>query len=220
MESKESTTRAAGALIHPQAAEWMEFLYGEISQQSRNELQAHLGECAQCAEQVAKWREGMEALDEFQLPSTPRSRRRWLPVLRLAAAAAIVIAAGMGFTIGRRASSSAEIESLKNSVAQLELMAQGQQTLNYSNTLFAATAAANQETLRLLSDFARVQDEKQLADQRAFAVALQNFEARLQKVHRDLETVAINTQTGFQQTHQNLSELVSYFPPAQIPNSK
>jgi|ERR1041385_5726154 hypothetical protein len=220
MESKESAKRIAGALAHPETGEWMEFLYEESSPARRRKLTAHLAECPLCTDQVEKCREGMQALDQFELPAASLPKRSGLPLFRLAAAAAIVFAVALGFALGRRSSTSAEIESLRNSVARLEITVQSQQTLNYSNSMFAATAAANEETIRLLTDFTRSQDEKLLADGQAVRLTLQSFDARLAKLGHDLETVAINTQTGFQQTRQNLSELVAYFPVTSPPNQK
>jgi len=210
MDSKESTARTTGALIHPEEADWMDFLYGEVAPTRKRELLAHLKECHVCSGNVDQWRESMQALDQFQLPPPPRAGRSWIPALRLAAAAVFVLV--IGFAIGRRSSPSAEIADLRNSVAQLALMVQTQGTTSYSNSLFAATTAANEETLRLLGDYSRAQDEKLIADRQALAVALQTFEARLAQVRSELETVAVNTQTGFQETHHNMSQLVSYFP--------
>ena len=218
MESKESTPRAAGALNHPDANEWIEFLYEETPAPRRRQIEAHIAECSSCESKLKSWRETMQLLDRYELPAVTRPKRSWVPAFRLAAAAAVVLAAGLGFVFGKRSTSSAEVEKLRHSVAQIELMLQSNQTLNISNSLFAATAAANEETIRLLADFAHSQDEKLLADRQSVGLVLQDFEARLTKVHHDLEIVAVNTQTGFQQTRRNLSELVSYFPPNAPPN--
>jgi hypothetical protein len=221
MESNQSTSRAAGTLNHPHADDWVEFLYDETPGPRRQEIEAHIAGCSSCASKVKTWGETMQALDRFELPAVGRHAKSWMPAFGLAAAAALVLAAGLGFAFGKRSSSSAEVDKLRNSVARMELIFQSNQTAAYSNSIFAATAAANEETLRLLADFAHSQDEKLLADRQAVGLVLSDFEARLGKVHRDLETVAVNTQTGFQQTRRNLSELVTYFPPnapANIPS--
>jgi hypothetical protein len=222
MESEESISRTAGPLNHPQPEEWVEFLYEETPGPRRRQIEAHIANCPTCAGKMKSWSETLQALDRFELPVIARPAKSWMPAFRLAAAAAVMLAAGLGFAIGKRSSSSAEVEELRHSVAQMELMLQSNQTLVYSNSIFAATTAANEETLRLLADFAHSQDEKLLTDRQAVGLALTDFEARLGKVHRDLETVAVNTQTGFQQTRQNLTELVAYFPPnapANIPTA-
>src|SRR2546423_7142082 len=103
-KSKESTARTAGALTHPNPGEWMEFLYEETEPTRRTELLAHLGECALCAAQVDQWRERMQAPDKFELPPPARKKIDWVPVLRLPAAAAIVISPGLWVTLGRRSS--------------------------------------------------------------------------------------------------------------------
>jgi len=197
---------------HPGQAEWMDFLYDEVAPDRKRELELHLEGCASCATRLEEWRESMDALDEFKLPAGPRLRSPWVPVFRFAAAAALVLATG--FILGRRSNTStAEMETLRNSVAQLALMVQAQESSSYSNSMFAATTAATEETIRLLTDYSRSQEEKRLADRQAFGLALQAFEVRLTRVSGDLETVAVNTQTGFQETHQNLSQLVSFVGP-------
>jgi len=199
-------------MIHPEQSEWMDFLYEEVAPARKRDLLQHLEQCPSCARHLDEWRESMQALDKFELPPAPRIKRSWAPVFQFAAAAAFVLLAG--FALGRRgATSPAEIESLRHSVAQLALMVQAQETTGYSNSIFAATTAASEETIRLLGDYSRGQEDKRLADRQALGLALQTFEARLARVTGDLETVAVNTQTGFQETHQNLSQLVSYYGP-------
>jgi hypothetical protein len=72
----------------------------------------------------------------------------------------------------------------------------------------------------LLGNYSRAQEDKRAADRQAFGLALKAFENQLARVSGDLETVAVNTQTGFQETHQNLSQLVSFVGPYPPPNQK
>jgi len=63
MQSKDPNTRASGALNHPDAAQWMGFLYGEIAPEKKRELTAHLVGCAACANQIQTWRSTMKELE-------------------------------------------------------------------------------------------------------------------------------------------------------------
>ena len=198
---------------HPDATEWMSFLYGEVAPERKRELETHLAECAGCAERVSAWRSGMTALDDWHLPAA-RATTHWVwPALKWAAATALVL--GMGFVLGRQASpASEELVELKASVAQLTGALQRQQGEQLTNTVKLATAAANAETLRLLSGYSQLQAEQRYSDQQAVAVALRNFETRLGRLRAELETVALNTENGFEQTHENLTRLASFSAPA------
>jgi hypothetical protein len=105
------------------------------------------------------------------------------------------------------------VAELKASVAQLVETVQRERGVNLTNSVTIATAAASTETLRLLSEYSRLQAEQRTADQAAVAVALRNFETRLGRLRTELETVALNTESGFEQTRENLTRLVSFTAP-------
>lgn len=200
---------------HPDVTEWMAFLYGEVAPERKHELEAHLAGCANCAAELAGWRSGMTALDDWKLPVKRRTPRRALPVLKWAAAAALVL--GVGFLFGRQFSpASAELAELKASVAQLAESVQRERGVNLTNSVNIATAAANAETLRLLSGYSQLQAEQRTTDQQAIALAVRNFETRLGRLRTELETVALNTENGFEQTRENMTRLASFSAP--LPN--
>jgi hypothetical protein len=153
----------------------------------------------------------MNALDDWPLPAKRYARRQWMPTLRWAAAAAVVLAVGFG--LGRQSSNArAEVAALKTSIADLTAVVEREHNFNLSNSM-AIAATANTETLRLMSDYARLQQEQRAADQEVIKTALRSFDLRLGRVRSDLQTVAVNTEAGFEQTHQNLAQLVSYSLP-------
>ena len=212
MQTQNQKPRTAGILNHPADAEWMAFLYEELPPAKRRELGAHLANCAACAAEVQTWRSGINALDQWALPATRPVRRPWWPSLKWAAAAALAL--GFCFLLGRLTSpAAAQLAALKTSVARLEQRAQQEGNSGLGGSIEAATTAANNETLRLLAEFSRVQDEQRAADQQAFNLSLRTLNARVDKVRAELETVAVNTETGFQQTHENLTQLVSFSMP-------
>jgi len=213
MQSQDSNTGTVGTVNHPNSTEWMSFLYGECAPEQRRELDTHLATCPTCAGQVQTWRSGMNALDDWPLPAKRHVRRPWVPMLKWAAAAAVVLAVGFG--IGRQTSNArAEVAALKSSIADLTAVVEREHTLNLSNSL-AMAATANTETLRLLGDYARLQQEQRAADQEVIKTALRSFDLRLGRVRSDLLTVAVNTEAGFEQTHENLAQLASYSIPHQ-----
>ena len=87
---------------------------------------------------------------------------------------------------------------------------------NLTNGVNIATDAANTETLRLLSEYSQLQAEQRSTDQQAIALALRNFETRMGRLRTELETVALNTENGFDQTRENLTRLASFASP--LPN--
>ena len=211
MRSQPSNTESSSPVIHPADAEWMAFLYEELTPATRREMGAHLARCSACAAKVQAWRGGMNALDEWSLPSARDAARQWFPVLKWAAAAGLVLV--LGFGLGRRSSgSAAEMSALKDSIARLAELVR-QERNGAPQTEAVARTVAGAETLRLLDDYSRQHDEQRATDQQAVAVALRAFDARLNKVRAELETVAVNTQTVFEQTHEDLAQLASFSLP-------
>ncbi len=215
MQSQDSTHGPASAVKHPDATEWMAYLYGEVALERRRELEGHLAGCANCASELAGWRAGSAALGDWKLPATRRRTTPALfPVLKWAAAAALVL--GVGFLLGRQFSpAGAELAELKASVAQLAESVQ-RERINLTNSADIATAAANAETLRLLSGYSQLQAEQRTTDQQAIALTMRNFETRLGRLRTALETVALNTENGFEQTRENMTRLASFSMP--LPN--
>ena len=223
MQSQETNTRTTGALKHPDAAEWMAFLYAEVAPERRRELEDHLAHCADCSAQMDTWRASSKGLDEWRLPVMRRTSsparlalRPWWPALKWAAAALVL---GLGFAFGRQTSPNAsELAALKTSVAQLTGAMQQERGAALSNNVNIATAAANAETLRLLADYSQLQASQRASDQQNLGVALRSFETRLGRLRAELETVALNTENGFEQTHENFSRLASFSAPVKNDN--
>lgn len=212
MQSQESTNRAASVIGHPEAGEWMAFLYGELPNERQQELDRHVSECAACAEQVTVWRASMAALDEWKLPALNRPVTRRAAAFKWAAAAALVLA--LGFVAGRHLSpGAAELTRLQESVAQLRQSIQQERASVLSNAVASATVAASTESLRLLTEYSELQERARSSDRRALALTLQNLETRVSQLRAELETVAVNTEDGFEQTHQNMSRLASFSMP-------
>jgi len=192
---------------HPTESEWMEFLYEEITPSRKRDLRQHLRECPACAEQVVAWKAGMRSLDAFRLPAAKAAPvALWQPVLRWGAAAAVILA--LGFVLGRTTSvSSRQLRELQVTVANLNQAAQSSPALAKDNVAAIANQVASQETLRILNEYTRALEDQRTQDRRSTALAIYNLESRIAGLHTDLETVAVNTQDGLQETHAGLAQL-------------
>jgi hypothetical protein len=211
MRSHDANTPGGSPVKHPAAEEWVAYLYGEITPERARELREHVARCAACGEQLNQGRAGMAALDTWQLPKLRPSVPRWAPapLIKWAAAAAIVLA--VGFALGRQTSvHSRELAALKSTVAQLGERMEREHTLNSSNALAVASSVASDGPIRLLSDYAQLNDRQRAEDGQKIALALRDLDARLLALRSELETVAVNTETGFRQTKLGLTTLASY----------
>src|SRR5262249_18355123 len=162
----------------------------------------HLAGCADCAKQVKSWRASMTALDAWELPASRRTpTRQWQPLLKWAAAAAVVLS--VGFLLGRQTSNAAtELSALKASVSPLAATVERDREANVLNATDEAASTAESEVARLMTDYARAAEAVRAEDRRATVVALQEIESRLGRLRAELETVAVNTQDSFQQTQK------------------
>ncbi len=213
---------------HPNSEAWMSFLYRELSPERSAELDAHLRQCGECQEHVAQWRGTMAVLDAGKFTAKTRSRRSAVPVLRWAAAAALVL--GIGFGAGRLTSSSsaemARLEVALRTEMEIKLAASRAEFLASidkrnadltPNIKSVASEAARVEAESLLVKFARSIDEQRDADRDVFVTALRNLEERrateFAALRKDLDTLAVNADDGLSRTQEQLMELASMTQP-------
>lgn len=213
---------------HPNSEEWMSFLYREVSPERSAELDTHLRQCGECQKHVAQWRGTMAALDADRSPAVTQRRRSAVPVLRWAAAAALIL--GLGFGAGRWTSSpSAEMARLeaalrtemetKLAASRAEFVAalDKRNAESRANLQTVASEAARVEAESLLMKFARSIDEQRDADRDVFVTALRNLEERrateFAALRKDLDTLAVNADDGLSRTQEQLMELASMTQP-------
>lgn len=177
----------------------MSFLYDEDSEQHHRELDAHVRTCSECAARMNAFRAGRHALDGWKLPQPRLAQPR--PILRWAAAAAVLLAIGIG--IGRY--SRADATSLRASLQQ---------------ELDARLAAAHAETQQLLAGWAQDFDRKHESDTANVRQALKQMDVRhgaeAARLRRDLDTVAIVADARLSQAQEQLYQLASFNPPAAL----
>jgi hypothetical protein len=213
MQTTVASSDRARPVNHPSAEEWMAFLYQELSPAQLRELQAHLAQCADCSTRVSAWRESRERLDAWPLPVTHRRPSQRRPLLQWAAAAALVL--GLGVALGRMTSpATGELRDLREAVARLARQADSQPGLVAEPLIAAATQAATAASGKFCAEFATALAEQRAADQQAIHLAIRRLESRINLVQGQVETVAVNTEDTFQQTHRNLVQLIAYALPA------
>jgi anti-sigma factor RsiW len=213
MPDQDTKSDADRSVSHPTAEEWMDFLYGECAEERRAAMETHASQCPDCAQRVKEWRASLSELDEWKLPAAEHSvsktiTQRFAPLVKWAVAAVVLLSTG--FLAGQFSSNSGkEIAALKSSVAGLSERMQQNLTAQTNNTLVVATEVANNEANRLLAEYSASQEARRLADQKSVGQVLAALELRLDNLHSELTTVALNTQTGFHRTHENLIALAS-----------
>jgi hypothetical protein len=212
---------------HPNAEEWIAFLYGEVNSSQKAGLTAHLRSCDQCSAAVRAWRGSMNALDQWAVPDVRHTAPN-RSVVRWAAAAAIVLF--LGFGLGRFASpSAAEMRSWRSSLEhdfdrKLDAARSGlaeqmnaQHLVLQDKIIAAAAESAATETRQLLTDFVKSSAEKSDADRETIASALKQLDARWISYHdalrKELETVAVLTEDGLADTQQQLVQLAGITQP-------
>jgi hypothetical protein len=213
---------------HPTSERWMSFLYGESAPQERLELESHLQTCAECQSRLNTWRGSMTALDAWTVPQAPRRARPW-PLLKWAAAAAVVL--GLGVGLGRLSfASSTEFKNLaatlrqdfdqRSAATRAGLMAdlKREQLAMLQQAIALAAQSASAETQRVLATFAESDDGRRPVDAQELAIALQRLEAqwaaRFAALRRELETVAMFTEDSFDDTEEKLVRLAGFTQPS------
>jgi hypothetical protein len=216
-------TREAFDPKHPSPAQWVGWLYGECTRREHARLEAHLEACAECRGQLSRWQTVTRELNAGALPKSQPARASWLPVIKWAAAALLVL--GVGFMLGWRSHNperefAAWRQQLKSewqgdfrqSAAQLQTDLETSQkaaatelasrVLDYSRKAieqYAQQFARNYETTRQ-TESALVWDRLQaLEDQRA-----EDYSA----LRKDLETLALTAAGEFWKTRRQLGGLI------------
>lgn len=170
-------------MTHATQDELIDFAYGELPTERRAAVEAHVASCDECRQKIAAWGAARSELAAWSLPDQVVSKvapsRNTGVALRWAAAAAVLIGAGYGLA---RATAPATLDPSA-------LRAQIVQELRVELASQQASFAANESQRRRSFETSVVQEMTDLEMRRLTA------EAALRK---DVETVAIRTQAGFQ----------------------
>lgn len=181
---------------HPTEQDWMAFLYHEGSIQDRHEWQQHLASCPACQQTVRKWREVMGGLTAWGITGQPKTYQRRFAWLKMAAAAMLAI--GLSFMAGLRTGWSRPPAEQLMAQLEPEIRTRLQQQLasDLTRQLSAEWQSALDKTRTQIGD-----DLRQYQSQQLTAYAL---------LRRDLENLAVATQTAIGRTYLQLGQLTSY----------
>jgi anti-sigma factor RsiW len=180
---------------HPKPEEWVPYVYGEAPANVRQKLAAHLNGCPQCREEIETWKRNLNRLDAWKMPGTARTRTPLaIPFVRWAAAAALMLAAGI--LIGRATASKIDAEQLHRTVA-----AELRRDLDQELAPLVRQEVSKATSLTLASSH-RYSDQ---VGQQVYVL-----------LKKDVDTVAVNAAVGLRRTAQRLVELADYKEP-QIP---
>jgi hypothetical protein len=203
---------------HPNREEWIPLLCGEADAETKQRLEGHLRECADCATEVSAWRRTLGRLDTWKLPTARTTHYAPRPALAWAAAAAIVAAA---FFLGRFSSPRVDAEQLRAELKS-ELNAQLQEgfarasmetSAAFANFEARLAAAANRENKQLAAQFADLMDEMRSDDRRdtqaLFEKLQEQYAGDFMLLRKDLETVASFTDDEIRSARLKLIEIAA-----------
>ncbi len=199
---------------HPKPEEWVPYIFGEANPEARKTLRDHLQTCSECRARLDGWNRSLKRLDAWPLPRPAQTHAPYTFGLRWAAAAAVLLVLGLGFLLGRVASTRVDVEQLRASIAaevRQELRGELVQLVR-EETGKAATAtlaASTQQSRGWLAAYARALDarlETEKIERIADCLSLK----------RDVDTIAINADAGLRHTQQSLAQLSRAPAPNQL----
>jgi len=218
--------RKFDAMNHPTSEEWMSYLYNELTAVEHANLASHLAVCPDCQSKVSDWRAARSNLDAWRLPPKHPAVGPSRSVVRWAAAAAVLL--GVGFGIGRLASTTVTAEKVRAEIEpkmRQELRQEiGQRLREELDKVASATLAASSEQAKqLLAEYAKAIETKHAEDNQAIYAALDKLESQrvadLVSLKKELDTVAVLTDVGLRRTQQQLVQLADYTQPSHFSDS-
>ncbi len=202
---------------HPPREDWVPYLFGEAKTETRRELRQHLQSCPDCRAEMDRWKRTLGQLDAWKLPHPAGIRERFAPVFRWAIATAVLML-GIGFTVGRFTSPTADPAQLRAAIEpQLrhELRTELARILEQqvASTAGATLAASGEQTKQWLADYARALNAR-LEAERTERIA------DCLSLKQDVDTLAINADATLRRTQQGLAVLAQYQQPSSSPPDK
>jgi len=176
---------------HPKPEEWVPYLYGETRPDTRRQLKAHLKACPECSREIQNWKQSLGRLDAWKVPALRRPGELFAPLLRLAAAATVLLS--IGFGLGRFTASKATAERVRAAIEpqlRQELKQQMAQLVReeVNRSVPAALAAANEQADKIAATWAQ---------------------ALWFSLKKDVDTVAVHVDAGLRDTRE-LIQLAGY----------
>jgi hypothetical protein len=210
---------------HPSQEQWMDYLYGEMKSPEKKALETHVKGCGPCREKQKEFAGTMESLDAWRVEvpekvSLHRGVGRFQPVLKWAAAAALLVTTG--FAAARFSQPEIDVSAITAQVAEQvqspleqrmeqEVAARAQEIALRAQS--EAMLAMRREMEEMAAQLASLRDE----DRKRMNQALKAFEtqwlAEYRKMREDLERVALFSDESFRKAQQQLVQLASFSQP-------
>ncbi len=198
---------------HPTSEQLVSWVYGEATPKEQRELHAHLNECADCRAQVDTWRGTMKTLDE--LPALVAHRRSVPARLQWAAAAAVLLAVGIG--LGRFAFATGMKNDMRQQIAairaDLSQEFENRQREVMSQVVAAAEAKIAANTENIAAELANNLEQARAEDRATYLLALKELntkhESEIAALKKGLETVVALADYGFEATEERLAQLAA-----------
>ena len=204
---------------HPTREEWMSYLYDELTAEEHSSLAAHLAVCPDCKSRVSDWRTARKNLDAWPLPARPARVPLHRPLVRWAAAAALMI--GIGFGVGRFVTpATADAGRIRQQLRQ-EFTQLLREELDKAAS--ATLAASGAQTKQWVEDYAEALETRHTEESQAIKAALNRLESQLLadvvSLKKDVDTVAVYADAGLRRARQDLVQLADYTQPVNTSNS-
>jgi anti-sigma factor RsiW len=212
---------------HPTREEWMSYLYDELTADEHANLAAHLAVCPDCKARIGDWRGARKNLDAWQMPARPGRLPLQRPLIRWAAAAALMI--GIGFGVGRFATSATANVGKIRAAIEPEIRQQLRQEFvqllrnELDRAASATLAASGEQAKHWIEDYAQTLETRRTEDNQAIRAALNNLESQqladFVSLKKDVDAVAWWTDAGLRRARQELVQLADSTQPANFSNS-
>src|SRR6266481_3297663 len=193
---------------HPEREEWVPFIFGEIDAGQRRQLESHLEDCGECRDEIQSWQRSLGRLDSWKLPPITKRRANFVPLVKWAAAAAVVLC--VGFAIGRD-TAHADAEKIRAKV---------EHDLRGEMAQIARDEAAKTASLAITA-FSQKTETRRAADNRVIFAVLERLETQQATdcltLKKELDTLAINADAGLRKAEEQFVQFADYSQPVHQP---
>jgi Putative zinc-finger len=194
---------------HPEREDWVPFIFGEADAGRRQQLESHLDDCAECRDEIQSWQRSLGRLDSWKLPAAEKRRATSAPLVKWAAAAAVVLS--IGFAIGRGTAAHVDAEKVRAAV---------EKDLRGQLAQIARDEAAKSASLAITA-LSQKAESRRAADNRVIFAVLERLETQhttdCLTLKKELDTLAINADAGLRKTEEQLVQFAGYSRPLMQP---
>ncbi len=189
---------------HPELEKLVSYSFGELKSNERRQLKAHLRACTQCRNTVETWRRSLNRLDAWKLPAQRKPIGAFAPFFQWATAAALVLCAGVA--IGRVSATRLDVKTVRAAIEP---------------ELRQEIMRASRQTDEAIAAFAKALESRRAEDNKAIFAVFDKLESQhaadVLALKKELDTVALNTDAGLQQTEQQFAQLAGSSQPTGHP---